>query len=469
MATAEELAEADWTLKERLRQALARMGVPVSPETPLRRLSGGQRAHAALAAATFAGLDLLLHDEPNNDHDPDGRQAVHTLLKAGRAGAVVVSHDRALLDAMDAIVELSPAGASRYQGNFHAYQDAKAVRIAAAEHDLAVAEKRTADLARRSQETLERQQQRDVAGQRRGARGDLPRILVGARRDNAEKSAGGSARAAERQRTEARQQLKEARSRIQAVKAVSIAVPSSGLHAAKTVLSVERVTFGHRPGQPVLEDVSLTISGSERVAISGRRRALLPLRRAVRPHRSRRLNHQSTGSALPTAVRSFRSCTMSVLIDRQRIELALPAYLLFALSKLPGVFAPSDPALAERAEADIAALSEDLRIACMEPFTDLAPRKQQALLRRLDRIGKDVIAEWADRSSLSLVLTLWYFLKDLVDREVLILWQGSAMDRAVHALLPMFEHGFEQQKRDAAAQGQAVRLLARLRAEGLYG
>ena len=73
---------------------------------------------------------------------------------------------------------------------------------------------------------------------------------------------------------------------------------------------------------------------------------------------------------------------MSVLIDRQRIELALPAYLLFALSKLPGVFAPSDPALAERAEADIAALSEDLRIACMEPFTDLAPRKQQALLRR---------------------------------------------------------------------------------------
>ena len=192
------------------------------------------------------------------------------MLKEWRAGAIVVSHDRALLDAMDAIVELSPAGASRYQGNFAAYQHAKAVRIAAAEHDLAVAEKRTADLARRTQETLERQQQRDAAGQRRGARGDLPRILVGARSDNAEKSAGGSARAAERQRTEARQQLEEARSRIQAVKAVSIAVPSSGLHAAKTVLSVERVTFGHRPGQPVLEDVSLTISGPERVAISGR-------------------------------------------------------------------------------------------------------------------------------------------------------------------------------------------------------
>ncbi|WP_245293383.1 hypothetical protein [Methylobacterium sp. CCH5-D2] len=160
---------------------------------------------------------------------------------------------------------------------------------------------------------------------------------------------------------------------------------------------------------------------------------------------------------------------MSVLTDRQRIELALPAYLLFALSKLPGVFAPADPALAERAEADIAALCEDLRIACLEPFADLTLHKQQAVLRRLDRIGKNVMAEWADQSSLSLVLTLWYFLKDLVDREVLILWQGSAMDRAVHTLLPMFEHGFEEHKRDAAAQEQAVRLLARLRAEGLYG
>lgn len=160
---------------------------------------------------------------------------------------------------------------------------------------------------------------------------------------------------------------------------------------------------------------------------------------------------------------------MSALTDRQRIELALPAYLLFALSKLPGVFAPSDPDLAKRAEADIAMLCENLRIACLEPFADLAPRKQQAVLRRLDRISKGIMAEWAGRSSLSLVLTLWYFMKDLIDREVLILWQGSAMDRAMHTLLPMFEHGFEEQEQDAVGRKQATRLLAHLRADGLYG
>ena len=269
-ATADELAEADWTLEERLTEALDRMGVPVSPTTRLCCLSGGQRARAALAAAMFAGPDFLLLDEPTNDLDREGRSAVCAALRNWRGGAIVVSHDRSLLDAMDAIVELGPSGVSRYPGNFDAYLEAKAVRIAAAEHDLAVAEKRTADLARRAQETVERQQHRDAAGHRRGARGDLPRILVGARRDNAEKTAGGSARAAERLRSEAHQKLEDARSRIEAVKAVSVTVPSCGLHAAKSVVSIERATVGHRPGQPILEDVSLSVTGPERIAISGR-------------------------------------------------------------------------------------------------------------------------------------------------------------------------------------------------------
>src|SRR5689334_15777033 len=75
-ADADELAVADWTLAERLAGALARMGVAVGPDTPLRRLSGGQRARAALAAAIFAAPDFLLLDEPTNDLDRDGRRAV---------------------------------------------------------------------------------------------------------------------------------------------------------------------------------------------------------------------------------------------------------------------------------------------------------------------------------------------------------------------------------------------------------
>ncbi len=182
----------------------------------------------------------------------------------------MVSHDRAVLDEMDAIVELTPRGASRYPGDFAAYRQAKAAEIAAAEHDLAVAERRTADLARRTQAAAERQQRRDAAGRRRGQRGDLPRILIGARQDDAERNAGGNAQAAERQRAEAQQDLAAARSRIEVVRTAALAVSPTGLPRTTRVLAVEGVTVGYRPGAPVLRDVSLTLTGPERVALAGR-------------------------------------------------------------------------------------------------------------------------------------------------------------------------------------------------------
>ncbi|NGM37241.1 hypothetical protein G4G93_25525 [Methylobacterium sp. DB0501] len=111
----------------------------------------------------------------------------------------------------------------------------------------------------------------------------------------------------------------------------------------------------------------------------------------------------------------------------------------------------------------------NLQAACFEPLADLPAKKQNALLRRVERIGKGVINGWTKRSALSVMLTLWYFLKDLTDREVLILWEGSAMEQATSKLLPMFAHGFDEQKRDSAAQMQAHRLLSQLQAEGLYG
>lgn len=159
---------------------------------------------------------------------------------------------------------------------------------------------------------------------------------------------------------------------------------------------------------------------------------------------------------------------MPILSDRQRIELATPAYLLYALTGAPGVFVPADPDRAARAEADIAELRGALRIACLEPFTDLTSAKQKALLRRLERIKRQATVDWHERPALELMLMLWRFLEDLTDREVLILWQGSAMDRALQKLMPMCAHGLGRDENQAAAQEQACVLLTRLQSEGLY-
>lgn len=268
-ATLDELAEADWTLEARVAEALAQVGLDMAPDTRLVTLSGGQRTRVALAGAVFARPDFLLLDEPTNDLDRDGRQAVRDLLAGWRAGAVVVSHDRELLETMDAIVEMTTLGAARYGGNWSAYRARKAVELAAAEHDLAAAERKVGEVRRKVQVTVERQQRRDAAGSRKAARGDMPRIVAGLRRDRAEKSGGDNARLADRLESAATQALDEARGRVERLETLSVTLEPTGLAPGQRVIDVQALTFGHDPGRPLLKGVNLTLSGPERVAVTG--------------------------------------------------------------------------------------------------------------------------------------------------------------------------------------------------------
>jgi len=90
----------------------------------------------ALAAAILAEPDFLLLDEPTNNLDRDGRQAVIDLVADWRAGMIVVSHDRELLETLDAIVEMTSLGVTRYGGNWGHYRERKALELASKEPEL---------------------------------------------------------------------------------------------------------------------------------------------------------------------------------------------------------------------------------------------------------------------------------------------------------------------------------------------
>ena len=268
-ATLDELAETDWALESRILSALARVGLEAHADTLLQKLSGGQRTRASLAAVSFAEPDLLLLDEPTNNLDREGRTAVIHFLARWRAGAIVVSHDREFLETMDAIVELTSLGATRYGGNWSDYREQKALELAAAQHDLAHAQKRVAEVARNTQESAERKARSDAAGRRKKAKGDTPRINLGRLKDRAEDSGGANARLAERLRTEAQEAAAAARKRIEILQPFSVELPSTQLPGGKTVLELDSISVGYEPGRPVLENLSFTIVGPERVAITG--------------------------------------------------------------------------------------------------------------------------------------------------------------------------------------------------------
>ena len=268
-ATAQELAEADWTIEARIEAALARLGIAVPPLTPLAALSGGQRTRVALAALVFRAPDILLLDEPTNNLDRDGRAAVHALLAGWRGGAVVVSHDRELLEAMDAIVELTSLGASRYGGGWSAYRARKELELDAAQRDLAEAGKQAAEARQAAQAIAERKARKDGAGRRKAARGDAPKILLGGMKARSEQTGGAQARLAERQDSEAQEALEAARARVEVLTPLSVTLPATGLPAGRTVLALDRVSVGYTPENPVIGDLSLTITGPERIALAG--------------------------------------------------------------------------------------------------------------------------------------------------------------------------------------------------------
>jgi len=268
-ASAEDLAVANWTLETRLASALAQFGLNADAQTKLTKLSGGQRTRAALAALVFAEPDFIILDEPTNNLDRDGRAAVIEMLAAWRGGAVVVSHDRELLETVDAIVEMNTLGVRRYGGNWSAYRERRAFELAAARHDLAEAEKRVADVAQTAQMMAERKARKDGVGKRKAARGDMPRILLGGLKRKAEETSAGMERLAERQREEAAADAAAARERIEVLQPFAVTLASTELAAQRLVVKLDAVTAGYAPQRPVLDNFSFSIVGPERIAVIG--------------------------------------------------------------------------------------------------------------------------------------------------------------------------------------------------------
>jgi ATPase subunit of ABC transporter with duplicated ATPase domains len=268
--TADDAAEADWTLDERLAAALNGVGLGhVTPDRPLAALSGGQRTRVALAALVFDQPDMIVLDEPTNNLDAEGRAMVGDLLGRWKGGAIVVSHDRALLRRMDRIVELSSLGARIYGGNWDHYSGRKAEEQANAAAELSFAERQARLVEERIQLASERKARRDAAGSKARARGGQATILLDAKKERAQQSGGRGSLLAIKARSEATLALEKARENVERVEGIAIDLPGAALPAGRTVLSFDRVSMGYDPAAPLVSDLSFALVGPERVAVCG--------------------------------------------------------------------------------------------------------------------------------------------------------------------------------------------------------
>ncbi len=173
-------------------------------ERSVTALSGGERRRLALALLVASGTNFLVLDEPTNHLDVESREALEAALEAFPGTVLLVSHDRALLDAVpDRIIAFEDLTLRSYDGG---WADMERERSAAApveeaepeparppkpsrprpsrrpssdlerlEVEIAAAEARIAELERKLADDWTNM---DVLGAHRAARDELVRLLA---------------------------------------------------------------------------------------------------------------------------------------------------------------------------------------------------------------------------------------------------------------------------------------------------
>lgn len=112
-----------YELESNARQILAGLGFPIEDfNKPCREFSGGWQMRIALAKLFLRHPDLLLLDEPTNHLDLESVQWLRSFIAAYEGAVLIVSHDRAFMDAcVDHVAALENRRITVYTGNYSSY------------------------------------------------------------------------------------------------------------------------------------------------------------------------------------------------------------------------------------------------------------------------------------------------------------------------------------------------------------
>ncbi|WND17196.1 ATP-binding cassette domain-containing protein [Streptomyces violaceus] len=252
-AHALEVAQAldAWDADRRVDVALDGLGAVSDRSRPLATLSVGQRYRIRLACLLGAEYDFLLLDEPTNHLDLAGLEYLTARLRAHAGGAVVVSHDRALLaDVATTILDLDPTRDGRpgvYGGGYTGYREG-----------------REAELVRWEEEY--EQQQTEHVRLKQALSEAQNRLSTGWRPDKGTGKHQRATRAGALVRSVHRRQGDLDRHQVTApVPPQRFALPELPARPGVVLLRVEEVTVGGRLHHPT----SLSVTSGDRLAVTG--------------------------------------------------------------------------------------------------------------------------------------------------------------------------------------------------------
>ena len=124
-----------WTLDNQLEIAMDALRCPPG-DSPVEKLSGGEKRRVALCKLLLEKPDILLLDEPTNHLDAESVQWLENHLKEYKGMAILVTHDRYFLDnVVKWVLELDRGRAIPFEGNYSDWLEAKSKRMAQEERE----------------------------------------------------------------------------------------------------------------------------------------------------------------------------------------------------------------------------------------------------------------------------------------------------------------------------------------------
>jgi ATPase subunit of ABC transporter with duplicated ATPase domains len=261
----------DWTIEERCIEALDHWQLKgIDLLQPMDALSGGQKARVFMAGIRIHQPEIVLLDEPGNHLDTEGRALLYDYISDTRHTLVVVSHDRALLNLLPTICELSEKGITTYGGNYDFYEEQKKVENDALLQGVQNRQKELRKAKETERGALERQQKLDARGKKKQEKAGLPTILMNTFKDKAEKSTSKLKSVHAEKIGELTRELSQLRSSLPAIDKMKMDMDHSALHKGKVLIAATEINFNYDGSQTLWkEPLSFEIISGGRFAIQG--------------------------------------------------------------------------------------------------------------------------------------------------------------------------------------------------------
>ncbi len=179
-----------WDVNDQYPELIATLMEQLDLNRKTIELSGGEWMRARLLKILSRGSSFLILDEPSNNLDRVGKNILLSFIKKYQGGLLLISHDRELLEHMDAILELSNQGLATYGGGFNFYWEQRGLERERHENKLDELKRLSKKAESERLKKLARQEKRMKAGADYALTKSLPRILVGTMKRKAQVSMG---------------------------------------------------------------------------------------------------------------------------------------------------------------------------------------------------------------------------------------------------------------------------------------